>query len=120
MRENEEIKQVEIIPERLLSDETTKKLLEKFKCIEGIKNVVVQGPQYYRRIIKIDDERYEISVKVGKVFLDVKDETTIGSIIKVCDEVFSFGYSINYERLKRKPTLSEQLGKKIIRRIGRL
>ncbi|MHC1579362.1 MAG: methyl-coenzyme M reductase operon protein D [Candidatus Alkanophagales archaeon] len=106
-----EVKQVVVIPDRLLGDETTGKLLEELRKVEGVKGIILQGPYYTRRRIRVGDQSFETTVKVGKIFIEVEDESLMEEITEVCRSVLPFGFYTHINRYYAKPA-SEHLRKK--------
>ncbi|ADP77586.1 methyl-coenzyme M reductase operon protein D [Methanothermus fervidus DSM 2088] len=91
---------VEIFPHRLLSAETTEKLLNKLGEIEGIKRMIIQGQRLPagehpdRRVINVKGQDIELKVKTGRIFVEIEDKKTMEKIKEVCDEVFPFKYEL--------------------------
>ncbi|MDF2957162.1 MAG: Methyl coenzyme M reductase [Candidatus Alkanophagales archaeon MCA70_species_1] len=113
-----EVIQVVVIPDRLLGDETTGKLLERLRKVEGIKGIILQGPYYARRKIKVGDQSFETTVKVGKIFIEVEDESLMEEIAEVCRNVLPFGFYTHINRYYAKP-VSEHLQKKpVVKDLG--
>jgi methyl-coenzyme M reductase subunit D len=61
---------IEIFPHRLLSTETTEKLLNDLEEVEGIKRMVIQGQRLPPE--EINPERRFITIKGEKVDLQLK------------------------------------------------
>ncbi|MDF2955931.1 methyl-coenzyme M reductase operon protein D [Candidatus Alkanophaga liquidiphilum] len=106
-----EVIQVVVIPDRLLGDETTGKLLEGLRNVEGVKGIILQGPYYMKRKIKVGDQAFETTVKVGKIFVEVENEGLMDDIEKVCRGILPFGFYTHINKYYAKPT-SEHLQKK--------
>jgi len=105
--------QLRIVPTRFLNPETTEILLDKIYTIDGIRRLVLNGPNLpatvpygpargeindntHRRIIKVCGEDYLLHVQVGSILLELDDASVIPLIKAACDEVFSdkFPYGI--------------------------
>ncbi|HEC57197.1 MAG TPA: hypothetical protein ENI32_04870 [Candidatus Syntrophoarchaeum butanivorans] len=117
--DEEYYQEVVIIPERLLGDETTEKLLERFQAIDGIVNIILQGPNYLSRHLRVGEQKIHTTVKVGKIFIGISKESTIDEIKGVCDDILAFPYDLAVGRFsKTRPTVSDALGKSSYRDIG--
>ncbi|MHC1567271.1 MAG: methyl-coenzyme M reductase operon protein D [Candidatus Syntropharchaeia archaeon] len=113
--------EIVIIPDRLLGDRTVKRLLEAFQGIDGIYNIIIQGPTYMPRKIRLGDQTIETSVKVGKIYMQIEDESVIEKVDGICKDTFSFGYSIHVGQFtKTRPTVSDYLGKTPFKDLGTL
>ncbi|MHC1565119.1 MAG: methyl-coenzyme M reductase operon protein D [Candidatus Syntropharchaeales archaeon] len=112
--------EVVVIPERLLSDETAGKVLARVGEIDGVSNIILQGPNYISRDLKIEDQKIKTTVKVGKIFVGVCKPDAIDGIKHVCDEIFTtFTYDLKVGRFsKDRPTVSNVLGKSSFRDLG--
>jgi methyl-coenzyme M reductase subunit D len=105
--------QLRIVPTRFLNPETTEILLDKIYTVDGIRRLVLNGPNLpatvpygpargevndntHRRIIKVCGEDYLLHVQVGSILLELDDASVIPLIKAACDEVFSdkFPYGI--------------------------
>ncbi len=105
--------QLRIVPTRFLNPETTEILLDKIYTIDGIRRLVLNGPNLpaivpygpargeindntHRRIIKVCGEDYLLHVQVGAILLELDDASVIPLVKAACDEVFSdkFPYGI--------------------------
>ncbi|HEY0195935.1 MAG TPA: methyl-coenzyme M reductase operon protein D, partial [Methanobacterium sp.] len=70
---------IEIFPHRLLSADTTEKLLNDLEGVEGINKIVIQGQRLpseeinrERRKIKIKGEEIDLQVKTGRVLMEIE------------------------------------------------
>ena len=105
--------QLRIVPTRFLNPETTEQLLEKIYQVDGIRRLVLNGPNLpakvpygpargadnensYRRIIKVCGEDYDLHVQVGAVLLELENRSLIPEVKAACDEAFAdkFPYGI--------------------------
>jgi methyl-coenzyme M reductase subunit D len=105
--------QLRIVPTRFLNPETTEILLEKICTLDGIRRLVLNGPNLpatvpygpargtvndnsLRRVIKVCGEDYLLHVQVGAILLELEDASVIPLVKAACDEVFAdkFPYGI--------------------------
>lgn len=100
---------IEIFPHRLLSADTTEKLLNNLEELEGIKRMVIQGqrlPQAKenpdRRVITILGEEVDLQVKTGRVLMEIEDEEIIEDVKTICDDILPFGYNVHVGTFIRK------------------
>jgi len=108
---------IEIFPHRLLSADTTEKLLNNLEELEGVKRMVIQGqrlPQTEenpdRRVITILGEEVDLQVKAGRVLMEIEEEKIIEEVKTICDDTLPFGYNIHVGTFIRKhKTVSDGL-----------
>jgi methyl-coenzyme M reductase subunit D len=108
---------IEIFPHRLLSADTTEKLLNDLEELEGVKKMVIQGqrlPQSEenpdRRVITILGEKIDLQVKTGRVFIEIQDEEAIEEVKIICTDHLPFGFDIHVGTFIRKhKTVSDGL-----------
>ncbi len=108
---------IEIFPHRLLSADTTEKLLNDLEELEGVKRMVIQGqrlPQDKenpdRRVITILGEEVDLQVKTGRVFMEIEEENIIDQVKAICEDNLPFGYNIHVGTFIRKQkTVSDGL-----------
>ncbi|HMK54384.1 MAG TPA: methyl-coenzyme M reductase operon protein D [Methanobacteriaceae archaeon] len=101
---------IEIFPHRLLSADTTEKLLNDLEGIKGVKRMVLQGQRLPpkegedpdRRTIIIHDEEVDLQVKTGRVLMEIEEEELIDEIRTICDERLPFGYNVHVGTFIRK------------------
>ncbi|MDD4132675.1 MAG: methyl-coenzyme M reductase operon protein D [Methanocorpusculum sp.] len=105
--------QLRIVPTRFLNPETTETLLGKLYTIDGIRRLVLNGPNLpatvpygpargeindntNRRIIKVCGEDYLLHVQVGAILIEMETASVIPHVKAACDEVFAdkFPYGI--------------------------
>jgi len=105
--------QLRIVPTRFLNPETTETLLGKLYTIDGIRRLVLNGPNLpatvpygpargeindntNRRIIKVCGEDYLLHVQVGAILIEMEDASVTPHVKAACDEVFAdkFPYGI--------------------------
>ncbi|NYB27621.1 MAG: methyl-coenzyme M reductase operon protein D [Methanobacteriaceae archaeon] len=100
---------IEIFPHRLLSADTTEKLLNDLEVVEGIKRMVIQGQRLpseeinpERKKIKIKGEEIDLQVQTGRVLMEIEDEEIIDEIRAVCENNLPFGFNIHVGTFIRK------------------
>ncbi|NYB51419.1 MAG: methyl-coenzyme M reductase operon protein D [Methanobacteriaceae archaeon] len=100
---------IEIFPHRLLSADTTEKLLNDLEKLEGVKRMVIHGqrlPQDEdnpdRRVITIKGEEVDLQVKTGRVLMEIEEEEVIEQVRPICDDNLPFGYNIHVGTFIRK------------------
>ncbi|MDD1774662.1 MAG: methyl-coenzyme M reductase operon protein D [Methanobacterium sp.] len=100
---------IEIFPHRLLSSETTERLLNDLEMVEGIKKLVIQGQRLpsedinpERRKITIKGEEIDLQVQTGRVLLEIEDEEIIDEIRSVCETNLPFGFNVHVGTFIRK------------------
>ena len=109
---------IEIFPHRLLSVDTTEKLLNSLDGTDGIKRMVIQGPRLSseregnpdHRIITVNNEEIDIQVKAGRILIEIESEETIEYIREICEGELPFGFNIHIGRFIRDgKTVSDTL-----------
>lgn len=100
---------IEIFPHRLLSADTTERLLNDLEMVEGIKRIVIQGQRLpseeinpEHRMIKIKGEEIDLQVQTGRVLIDIEDEENIDEIKAVCEDNLPFGFNVHVGTFIRK------------------
>ncbi len=101
---------LEIFPYRILSADTTEKLVGDIENLDGINRMVLQGqrlpPQEAghpdRRIIIIGGEEVDLQVKTGRIIMDIEDEDIVEPIKEICEKYLPFGYDIRLGTFIRK------------------
>lgn len=117
--------QIEIFPKRLLFPETAQKLLSRIVELDGIERMVIFGeklPAYVpsgpatglpvehreRKVIKVGDEVFELTVQVGRIRLELRSRDLIEQIREICDETLPFGYILREGLFfPKKPTITD-------------
>ena len=96
--------QVEIFPHRLLSSQTSQKLLTELQGLDGISRMVIHGPRLPlevksgpgtghkvdhpdRQVIQVADTALELSVCVGRLWLEVANVDVKEEVRTVCKRV---------------------------------
>jgi methyl-coenzyme M reductase subunit D len=103
--------QVEIFPDRLLSIETAQALLNELNKIGGITRMIVYGPRLPRedpenllagkhnirepKYLNIMGEKVELTVQVGRIFVEMDDPGIKEKIKEVCRKALPFPFEIN-------------------------
>ena len=108
---------IEIFPHRLLSTETTERLLNDLEEVDGIRRIVIQGQRLpsteinsERRMIKIKGEEIDLQVQTGRVFIEIEDETIVDDIKIVCEDHLPFGFNVSMGTFIRKQkTVTDQI-----------
>jgi methyl-coenzyme M reductase subunit D len=100
---------IEIFPHRLLSAETTERLLNDLEGIEGIKRIVIQGQRLppkeineNHRTIILKGEEIDLQVQTGRILMDIEDEEIIEDIRTICEDHLPFGFNIHLGTFIRK------------------
>ena len=100
---------IEIFPHRLLSADTTEKLLNDLEELDGVKRMVIQGQRLPedennpdRRVITILGEEVDLQVKTGRVLMEIEREGVIDDVKDICEDILPFGYNIHVGTFIRK------------------
>jgi methyl-coenzyme M reductase subunit D len=100
---------IEIFPHRLLSADTTERLLNDLEGIEGIKRIVIQGQRlppkeinHDHRTITIKGEEIDLQVQTGRILMDIEDEEIIDEIRSICEDLLPFGFNLHVGTFIRK------------------
>lgn len=100
---------IEIFPHRLLSADTTERLLNDLEKIDGIKRMVIQGQRLPpeninsdRKKIIIKGEEIDLQVQTGRVLMEIEDEEVIDEIRPICENNLPFGFNIHLGTFIRK------------------
>lgn len=115
--------QIEIVPQRMLSVNTTKKLLNEIYRLGSIIRVMIQGLNLPNHVeygpgkgelvnhplkdsIDICGQEVNLKNTVGRIFIEVKNEEIALKIHQICKEVLPFPFEF-YKGVffKKKPTL---------------
>lgn len=103
--------QVEIIPSRYLMPETAQRLLNEIYNNGGIQRIMVHGPNLPRTvpygpgkgipieehrdmIVQIGDQAFELKVKVGRIRLEMDNESYIKGLEAACERALPFSFTI--------------------------
>lgn len=121
--------EIQIFPERLLSASTTETLLNKLYAVRNVRQINIQGeglpsvmkagpgtggpvnhPE--RKKIKVRGEEVELTVQVGRIFVEVCDIDFVQQALKdieaACMDVLPFSFTLEVGRYNKfKPTTSD-------------
>lgn len=118
--------QCRIVTERLLSPETTERLLNSLCTVPGIRRMVLNGPRLpatvtygpakglpnphtMRQKIRVGDEELELQVHVGTILLELESRESIPALKAACEPVFTeYSFYIQEGRfMKTDPSLAD-------------
>lgn len=94
------MKEIEILPSRLLNDDTVAFFLNKIKDIEGIEEIMMHGPAYREfteRVIHVGLKEIGLKIKVGRFWLvidDTVEREVVDKLKEICNQTFPYGYTI--------------------------
>ena len=116
--------QCRIVPMRLLSPDTTRRLLDKIVKVPGIRRILLNGQNIpllvpygpargtknktnLRKTIEIAGNTVDLHVQVGTITLEIEDESVIENIQTICDDFFvDFSFYIQKGKfMKTQPSL---------------
>lgn len=108
---------IEIFPYRLLSTETTEKVLKEVSRIDGVKRIVLHGqridPEQLKstpEIKSMSGESTYLHVQTGRILMEIESKKVIASLREIFDSYFPFGYEIGFGKFIRKQkTVSDSL-----------
>ena len=109
--------QVEVFPQRLLNLETAQLLLNELNKISGITRMVVFGPSlpkddpedllqgkykaHGKKYLNIMGEQVELSVQVGRVWIEIEDPGIKEKIREAAQKTLPFPFDVNEGRFIR-------------------
>ena len=121
--------EVLIFPHRLLSADTTEKLLNRIYEVkhvrqvnlsgEGLPSKVRSGPHTgldvehpQRKVIAVKGKEIELTLQVGRIFVEIDDidnlQGALDEIEKICQEILTFGFNLEVGRYsKYRPTVTD-------------
>jgi len=121
--------EIMIMPNRLLSADTTEKVLNKIYKVKHVRQVTCQGENLPRKLtsgpgtgldvnhperrkIKVDGKETELWVLVGRIFVEIDDvdnvQKALKDIEKICKEMFPYGFTLEIGRYSKfKPTVTD-------------
>jgi methyl-coenzyme M reductase subunit D len=121
--------EVLIFPHRLLSADTTEKLLNRVYEVphvrqinvsgEGLPAKVTSGPHAglpvehpQRKVITVKGKEVELTLQVGRIFVEIDDidnlQGALDEIEKICQEILTFGFNLEVGRYsKYRPTVTD-------------
>jgi methyl-coenzyme M reductase subunit D len=116
--------QVRIVSERLMSPETTERVMNLILAVGGIRRVVLNGPRLpatvpygpakgivnphtMRRAILVGGQEVELQVHVGNILLELESKDIVPKIRAACDKAFTtMSYILKEGRfMKTEPTM---------------
>jgi methyl-coenzyme M reductase subunit D len=120
--------QIEIFPDRLLNLETAQALLNELNKIRGITRMVVYGPRLPKedpenllagkhgirepRYLDILGEKVELTVQVGRIFVEMENPGIVEQIKEACRRTLPFPFEINEGiYIRTRKTLSDYVRK---------
>jgi methyl-coenzyme M reductase subunit D len=126
--------EIMIMPSRMLSADTTEKLLNKLYEVknvrqincqgEGLPDMVKQGPAAgipvnhpERKTITVKGKETQLTILVGRVFVEIDDidhvQTALKEIEEICKELLPFGFDLEIGRYSKfKPTTTDYAKKR--------
>ncbi|MDM7939673.1 MAG: methyl-coenzyme M reductase operon protein D [Methanothrix sp.] len=117
--------QVEIIPNRYLMPATTQKLLNEIYGNGGITRIMVHGPNLPRSVpygpgrgtpieenrdllIEVGGQVFELSVKVGRIRLELESEEYLAGLKAACERALPFSFQIKRGKFfHNRPTITD-------------
>lgn len=117
--------QVEIFPQRVLLPDTAERLLNAIDKIPGVIRMTINGPSLPqrvtcgpgkgtqvnhqdRRIINVSGQAFELSIRVGRIQVEVQDRNVKEKINEAAKEVLPFPYEFREGHfIKSKATLTD-------------
>ena len=120
--------QVEIFPDRLLNVETAQALLDELNEISGITRMIVHGPRLPSedpenllagkhnirepKYLKIMGENVELTVQVGRIYVEMDDPGIKEKIKEACRKTLPFPFEINEGTyIRTQKTISDYVRK---------
>jgi methyl-coenzyme M reductase subunit D len=132
VQKNGRLLQLEIFPERLLNFETAQKLVDALNEIDGITRMVVHGPRLPAedpenllngkfgirepRFLNIKGEKEELTVQVGRIWLEVEDSNVEKKVREACEKALPFSFELYegmYLRTRKTVTDYVRRGEKV-------
>jgi methyl-coenzyme M reductase subunit D len=126
--------EIMIMPSRLLSANTTEKILNKIYEVKYVRHINCQGENLpakitlgsgqglpvnhpERKIIKVKGEETELRILVGRIFVEIDDfehvEETLQKIEEICEKMLPFGFDLEVGRYSKfKPTVTDYANKR--------
>ena len=107
--DTEDLLQVEIFPERLLTAKTAQKLLNEFNKLDGVTRMAIHGPRIpltvpagpgkgkdvdhpSRQVIQVADTALELTVCVGRFWLEVANVDVKEEVRAICELILPFPF----------------------------
>jgi len=128
--------EIQIFPERLLSASTTEVLLNKLYTVKNVRQINVQGeglpaimkagpgtggpvnhPE--RKKIKVKGEDVELTIQVGRIFVEICDIDFVPQALKdveaVCKELLPFNFTLEVGRYNKFKTTTSDYKKGLVK-----
>jgi methyl-coenzyme M reductase subunit D len=128
--------EIQIFPERLLSASTTEVLLNKLYTVKNVRQINIQGeglpsimkagpgtggpvnhPE--RRKIKVRGEDVELTIQVGRIFVEISDIDFVPQALKdveaVCKELLPFNFTLEVGRYNKFQTTTSDYKKGLVK-----
>ncbi|MDM7934519.1 MAG: methyl-coenzyme M reductase operon protein D [Methanothrix sp.] len=117
--------QVEIVPSRYLMPATTERLLNEIYGNGGVVRMMVHGPNLPRSVpygpgrgvpieenrdllIEVGGQAFELSVKVGRIRLELEDESYLKGLEGACERALPFSFQIRRGKFFHdRPTITD-------------
>jgi methyl-coenzyme M reductase subunit D len=117
--------QVEILPQRYLMPATAQKLLNEIYKNGGITRIMIHGPNLPRSVpygpgrgtpieenrdllIEVGGQAFELSVKVGRIRLELEREEFLPGLEAACERALPFSFQIKKGKFfHNRPTVSD-------------
>ena len=118
-----------IMPNRLLSADTTEKVLNRIYEVNHVRQVTCQGENLPKKLtqgpgtglevnhperkkINVKGRETELFVQVGRIFVEVDDIDNVQYVTKkvekICEELLLFGFTLEIGRYSKfKPTVTD-------------
>lgn len=109
---------IQIFPYRILSADTTEKLLRDLDEVEGVHRIVLQGERLPpkesghpdRRAITVKGQEIDLQIKTGRILIEISDEAVIEKVKELSEPHLPFGFDIYAGTFIRKEkTVSDNL-----------
>jgi methyl-coenzyme M reductase subunit D len=126
--------EIMIMPSRLLSAETSEKLINRIYDVkhvrkvncqgEGLPEKITQGPaaglpvdHTGRKRIKVKGKETELRILVGRIFVEIDDIDNVKEALEeievICEELLPFGFDLEVGRYSKfKPTVTDYAKKR--------
>jgi methyl-coenzyme M reductase subunit D len=110
-----QVTDIEIFPHRLLSCETTEKLLTDLDCIDAVNRIVLHGRRLASdeideesRFITIKGEKIDLHVKTGRILIEIETieiedpDQFHDELLELCSRHLPFGFNMTEGTFIRK------------------
>lgn len=92
---------IQIFPHRILSADTTEKILIELNELENINRIVLQGQRLPddpsnpdRRSITVKGEEIDLQIKTGRILMEIVDEDVIEDVKVIAKKHLPFGFNV--------------------------